>query len=246
MNKPHRVERGLVLRATPYKDADLMLTLLTECSGKLSVMARGARRKGSRVGAAVEPLAFSEFTLYSNGNSFTLNEAEPIELFYNLRTDLDALTLGNYFAEVADRAADSEFADPHLLRLVLNSLYALSRNSAPIPIIKSAFELKVACIAGYQPEIFICANCDTPVAEGRFSIANSAIYCNCCPQPGTFLDSGVLAAMRYIIGADIKRLFSFKLGDTGVKVMGDLTEAYLKYHFDCEFKSLNLYNTIKE
>ncbi len=245
MNKTHRVERGIVLRATAYKDADVMLTLLTECSGKLSVMARGARRKGSRLGAAIEPLAYSEFTLYSNGNSFTLNEAEPIELFYSLRSDLDALTLGNYFAEVADRAADAEFADPHLLRLVLNSLYALSKKLAPIELIKAAFELKIACLAGYQPSLFICANCDTPVAEGRFSVTNSAIYCNCCPQPGVFLDSGVLAAMRYIIGADVKRLFSFKLSDSGVRIMGELCEAYLKHHFDCEFKSLNLYNTIK-
>jgi len=245
MNSTHRVERGLVLRATAYKDADVMLTVLTECSGKLSVIARGARRKGSRVSAAIEPLSFSEFTLYSRGTNFTLNEAEPIELFYDLRSDLEALTLGNYFAEIVERASDSEVIDPHILRLILNALYALSRKTAPYPLIKAAFELKIACLAGYQPEIFTCAICVCPVVNGRFSIANSMICCERCGMGGIYLDVGIVAAMRYVIGADIKRVFSFRIGEIGIESMGKVCEAYLKHHFDCEFKSLNLYNTIK-
>ncbi|MBR5479257.1 MAG: DNA repair protein RecO [Clostridia bacterium] len=241
MNKTHRVERGLVLRTTAYKDADVMLTLLTEVSGKISVIARGARRKGSRIGAAIEPLAFSEFTLYSSGSSFSLNEAESLELFYELRNDIEALTLGNYIAEVSDIVSDSEVADPHVLRLALNSLYALSRKTAPREVIKAAFELKIACLAGYQPDIFFCSACDKPAAEGRFNIENAAIYCNCCPGYGMTLDAGALSAMRYVIGADIKRVFSFKLGAESLKKMGDACETYLKYHLDCDFKSLSMY-----
>ena len=246
MNNAHRVERGLVLRATAYKDADVMLTILTECSGKLSCIARGARRKGSRVAAAIEPLSFSEFTLYSSGSNFSLNEAEPIELFYNLRTDLDALTLGNYFAEIVERASDAEFSDPHVLRLILNALYALSRKTAPYALVKAAFELKIACLSGYQPEVYTCSVCGCPVLRGRFSISSSTICCEACGGGGTPVDAGVVEAMRYVIAADIKRVFSFKLGEAALDAMGSITEAYLKHHFDCEFKSLNLYNTIKE
>ena len=68
----HRVEKGLVLRAGPYRDADAMLTILTECQGKITAAARGVRRKSSRISAAVQSLAYSEFTLYEASNRFTV------------------------------------------------------------------------------------------------------------------------------------------------------------------------------
>ena len=66
--QPERfVTCGLVLRETVTRDADKILTVLTPDRGRLSVIARGARRKGSRVAAACQLLAYSEMTLYEKG-----------------------------------------------------------------------------------------------------------------------------------------------------------------------------------
>ena len=58
------VTKGLVLRQTQTKEADKILTVLTAEHGKLAVVARGARRKNSKIAAASELLAFSELVLY--------------------------------------------------------------------------------------------------------------------------------------------------------------------------------------
>ena len=63
----HETKRGLVLREVAYREADMMLTVLTESGGKVSAAARGVRRKNSKLSAAVQSLAFSEFSFYENG-----------------------------------------------------------------------------------------------------------------------------------------------------------------------------------
>mgnify|MGYP002735674925 CR=1 FL=1 len=91
--QPERfVTCGLVLRETDTRDADKILTVLTPDRGKLAVIARGARRKGSRVAAACQLLAYSEMTLYERGQWTMLDAANTIELFDGLRQDLTALS----------------------------------------------------------------------------------------------------------------------------------------------------------
>ena len=90
--QPERfVTCGLVLRETDTRDADKILTVLTPDRGKLAVIARGARRKGSRVAAACQLLAYSEMTLYERGQWTMLDAANTIELFGGLRQDLTCL-----------------------------------------------------------------------------------------------------------------------------------------------------------
>ena len=77
--------RGLVLRVTPYKDTDAILTILTEDQGKLTVKARGLRRKNSPLVAPCQLLAYGEFTLFEYKGQYTINEAQSLELFSHLR-----------------------------------------------------------------------------------------------------------------------------------------------------------------
>ena len=77
--QPERfVTCGLVLRETVTRDAAKILTVLTPDRGRLSVIARGARRKGSRVAAACQRLAYSEMTLYEKGRWSMLAAAATI------------------------------------------------------------------------------------------------------------------------------------------------------------------------
>ncbi len=96
------VTKGVVLRETETKEADKILTLLTADRGKISVIARGVRRKSCKYAACAQQLAYSEWTLYQKGDWYYANEGATIELFNGLRTDLEALALGCYFAELTE------------------------------------------------------------------------------------------------------------------------------------------------
>ena len=139
----HVQTQGLVLRETNYKEADKILTVLTKEGGKRTVKARGCRRKNSPLAASAQLLVWSDMTLFEYRDKRTLNEAEPLSLFWGVRSDVEKLALGSYFAEAGQAVAEGGRPDQALLSLVLNSLYALDKLKKPLPLVKAAFELKL-------------------------------------------------------------------------------------------------------
>ena len=144
------VTKGIVLRATATKEADYILNILTDSLGRIAVVARGARRKGSRIAAGSELLAFSELVLYQRGNWYYLDEASTISLFDGIRQDIELLSLASYFAEMTECVTAEDEPVPEILSLLLNSLYALDTLQKPQSIVKAAFELKLLALSGYE------------------------------------------------------------------------------------------------
>ena len=94
--RAHIVIKGVVLRETETKESDKILTLLTAERGRLSVIARGARRRSCKFAASAQHLAWSEWTLYQKGDWYYVNEGTTLELFTGLRTDLEPWPWGCY------------------------------------------------------------------------------------------------------------------------------------------------------
>ena len=128
---PYLVTRGIVLRDTDTQDADKILTLLTAEQGKIAVIARGARRKELQIAACAQPLAYSEWTLHKKGSGITPMKGSTIELFNGLRSELDAMALGFYLAELTEGVITEESPQQELLGLLLNGLYAISTLHKP-------------------------------------------------------------------------------------------------------------------
>ena len=119
--------QAIVLRVTDYNDRDALLTVLSRNHGKLTLKARGLRRKNSPLIAPCQLLAFGEFTIFEYRGQYTINEAHSIELFTNLRRDLTKLSLGTYFAQVAEVISQEDLPNPELQSLLLNCFSAISR-----------------------------------------------------------------------------------------------------------------------
>ncbi len=159
------VTKGVVLRETETKEADKILTLLTADRGKISVIARGVRRKSCKYAACAQQMVYSEWTLYQKGEWYYANEGATAELFNGLRTNLEALALGCYFAELTETVTAPEVPAGALLPHLLNGLYALSALQKPPALVKPAFEIKLLCLAGYEPLADSCAYCGRPDPE---------------------------------------------------------------------------------
>ena len=104
--------KALVLREVKYKEADRILTLLTEDEGKLTAKAPGALRKTSKFGAATQFLTWSELTLFGSRGRWSVREGSVIEGFEGLRADLEALAIGSYMAQVLETVSDEDAPDP--------------------------------------------------------------------------------------------------------------------------------------
>lgn len=238
--------RGLILREVRYKEADRILTILTENEGKVTAKARAAARSSSKLAAATQLLSFSELTLFGNRGRYTVDEAATVEQFRGLREDIVRLALGSYIAELLEAVSDEDCPEPELLQLGLNSLYALSEGLCPIEQVKAAFELRLMCLSGYKPELNACAVCGkTEMDGGSLVPEHGELYCPDCRRGGLSIDAAVLDAMRYIVSAEPKRLFSFRMDEAGLKRLGRVCEAYALYELDRPFGSLDYYKKLR-
>ena len=208
------VTAGLVLRETVTRETDKILTVLTPDRGKISLIARGARRKNSRLAAACQLLAYSELTIYEKGQWFMLDEAETLELFTGLRTDFVALSLASYLADLTDATAQGEDTS-QLLRLLLNALYALSVLHKPPQLVKPAFELRLMALSGFEPLADGCAVCGRPEPEDPvLDAVHGVVCCAACREKGGLampLSPAALAALRHVLYCPDKKLYSFTL-----------------------------------
>ncbi len=239
--------QALVLRVTDYNDRDALLTVLTRNHGKLTIKARGLRRKNSPLIAPCQLLSFGEFTLFEYRGQYTINEAHAIELFQGLRRDLGKLSLGTYFAQAAELLSQEDIPSPELLSLVLNSLHALDKLQKPEILVKAVFELRAASIAGYTPDLFGCHVCGSQ-APAFFDISGGALLCENCGSTAVGIrlpvTSAVLDAMRYITYCDGKKLFSFTIGDDALQQLSTITEAYLTTQLERGFSTLDFYKSL--
>lgn len=240
--------RGIVLRVTDYNDRDALLTLLTQDQGKLTVKARGLRKKNSPLIAPCQLLAYGEFTLFEYRGQYTINEAHSIELFTALRRDLNKLSLGTYFAQVAEVLSQEDFPSPELQSLLLNCLFALCKLDLPEGQIKAVFELRAACLSGYTPDLFGCHICGNQNPE-RFDLSAGQLECrNCRSRESNGLrmpvTASVLESMRYICLCDPKKLFSFRVSGETLQQLASLTEAYLTTQLERGFSTLDFYKSL--
>ncbi len=244
----HLTVKGLVLRVTDYKDHDALLTLLSPNHGKITVKARGLRRKNSPLVAPCQLLAYGEFTLFEYRGQYTVNDAYAIELFQPLRRDICKLSLGTYFAQVSELISQEDLPNPELLSLLLNCLYGLAKLDLPEMMIKAVFEMRAACLAGYTPDLFGCHVCGQQNPD-RFDLSEGQLECHTCRHMGASgirmpVTASALDAMRYICYCDPKKLFAFQVGQETLQRLADISEAYLTTQLERGFSTLDFYKSL--
>lgn len=240
--------QAIVLRVTDYNDRDALLTVLSRNHGKLTIKARGLRRKNSPLIAPCQLLAYGEFTLFEYKGQYSINEAVSLELFQSLRKDLLKLAAATYFAQVSELISQEDIPNPELQSLLLNCLYAMSKLNLSHEFVKPVFELRAACLSGYTPDLFGCHICGNQNPD-RFDLSAGMLECQGCRSSGSPgirlpVTPAVLEAMRYICLCNPKKLFSFEIGAEDLKLLSSLTEAYLTTQLERGFSTLDFYKSL--
>lgn len=246
----HLTTNALVLREVNYKESDKILTLLTEKEGKLTVSARGCRRKDSPIASACQLLAWGEFTLYEYNGRWAVKETASERLFDAVRGNLEKIALASYFMEVTEALAEEGQPDPGLLAVTLNCLHALDKLNLPLSQVKAAFEWRSMALAGYEPQIERCGVCfrEQP-QEPHIHLGEGVVHCAACRGKlgdgvSMPLTASALAALRHIVWGPRKRLLSFRLDEDGLSKLSDASEAYLMTRLERGFRTLDFYKKI--
>ena len=154
--------KGIILLESNMGDFDKMVSILTPDIGKIGCAAKGARKPKSPLMAGTQFLSFSDLVVYSSVNSYNLNSCEPIEVFYNIRKDLDKLTYASFISRLVYDVTDENQYTYKILQLLLNTLYIISETDVDKDFILSVFELRLMVLLGYSPRLGKCVSCGSP------------------------------------------------------------------------------------
>lgn len=253
--------KGVVIKSVDIKDNDKLITLYTEEKGIVTAIANGSKTLKSRYMAATQLFCYGSYVLYKKGDFFFVREVELIESFFDLRLTIERTALATYICDVINYVAVHEMPDVPLLRLTLNSLFAISKEKHSLPKIKSAFELRCSAILGFSPDVSACFKCEKKHGEFYLDILGGNIICNECKEKVNFFEmypeyandalskisyvsEGVRLAMEYVINSPIEKFLSFSISYDEQRYFSSAAEAYLLNHIEKSFKSLDFYKQI--
>jgi DNA repair protein RecO (recombination protein O) len=150
---------GLVIMEKCVGDSDRLITILTRQKGVLrAFVQRPGRARSGRL-SATRLFSYSRFTIFEGRDKYIIDEAQPIEVFFDLRKNIERLSLAQYFCELAIALAPQDSPAEEYLRLVLNALYFLSRGTRLNEIVKAVVEMRMLALSGYQPDLVGCSKC---------------------------------------------------------------------------------------
>ena len=246
---------GMVLSAMPIGDYDKRLVILTKEIGKISAFAKGARKPNSALLACSQPFSFGEFTLYAGRTSYNIMSAEISNYFAELREDFNHLCYGIYFCEFADYLTKENNDERNILKLLYQSLRALTKKTIDVILIRYIYELKIISLNGEAPQVFECVKCsknsqdlfmneaDTAFRKYYFSALSGGILCKACrgyDKNAIGINTSTLYTMQYIISKEIEKLYTFKVTDEVLNELKACISQYLSCYIDHEFKSLEM------
>lgn len=232
-------EQGVVLRSMKLGEADKIVTVMTQSSGKVRAVAKGIRKTTSRFGARLEPFTHVSLMVYrGRGSLDTVSQAEILDPFMALRSDLGLFAAGEAMLEAVDKVAEEHERNVRLFMLLLTGLRALDARPADPTSVAESFLLKLLSLSGFHPSLTACAVCGTPGPE-RFASGQGGAVCDADAD----LDAGQASVEALQLLA--------RLGGTGMLEAGEVSAdtqvrkeargllfGFAEYHLERRMKSL--------
>ena len=242
--------RGLVVSEKRVGEDDRLVTVLTEDMGLLRAFVRRSKRAGGKL-SATRLFTYSRFSIFEGRDSYIIDDAQPLEVFFDLRKDIGRLSLAQYFCELSTALAPQGAEAGDFLRLVLNAMYFLCRGTRTQAVLKAAVEMRMMSLAGYQPDLVGCAECGSYEAGVMYFLPRQgSLLCENCrgpkgAEPAYGLHAGALAALRHTVYAEFPKLFSFRLSPEAERELSAASESYVLETLQRRFRTLDFYRQME-
>ena len=190
---------AIVLRSIRYGEADRVLQLYTPRHGRVSAIAKGARRARSRFGARLEPFFQIRAVLYEGRSElYTVTAVDTVDARPGLRASAAALDSAARACDAVARMFETTDPHPEVFALLANELTLLAVGSAAGAANALAFRLKLLLAAGIVPQLASCASCGEHEHLTGFSAAAGGVVCSSCESAAFALDE---EAYRFLVDA---------------------------------------------
>ncbi len=236
-NRQDPTVTGMVLSSVPAGEYDKRVVLLTRERGRISAFARGAKRPNSSLLAASEPFSFGSFTIREGRSSVIVVSAEITNYFRELRGSMEGIWYGLYFCEFADFFTRENEDGTQVLKLLYQSLRALSKPAIGRKLVRCIYELRLLGLEGLMPQVFFCVKCGRKEPLVRFCAREGGMLCDRCAGTGVPILASTLYTLQVILSEPIESVYRFTVTEKVLDELTRITREYRALHLDRRLKS---------
>ena len=219
-------DEAVVLRSMRLGEADRIVTFAGRGHGKIRAVAKGVRKTKSRFGGRLEPFTQVSLVLWHGRSDLDIvTQVEAVEVFREVREDLDRFALGQVMLEAVDRVVQEKEASPRVYTLLIDGLTGLSVSGSPL--VLAWFLLRLAGVAGFAPSLDGCTECGARASW--FSPGQGGAVCGACREKGAVeVAPGVLALLNDLVVEGAWMRTDPQVAATA----GRLARFYAEYHLE--------------
>jgi DNA repair protein RecO (recombination protein O) len=240
---------AVVLRRRDFGEADRLLTLYSRELGKITAIAKGARKPQSRKTGHVELFMRSKFLIAKGRNLDIITQAEMVEPYGPLRDDLMRITHASYAVELLDRFTVEEDRHGGIYMLLTETLAALAE-TPDLDLATRFYEMRLLSLTGFQPRLYQCLSCKEEIIEQDqyFSPGLGGILCPNCHHAdhrALPVKANVVKVMRYLQSNSWDTVRHLHLRDELKQDVERTLHAYLLFTLERELKSAGFLNRLQ-
>lgn len=240
--------KGVVIKTQDYKENDKLVWLFTEENGKVSSIARGAKRSRSKFLSITLPLCYGEYVYYKGRGLANLQEGKIINSFQGLLDNLEKLTYSTYICELIDIALLEGESNKWLFKEFVTTLYLLNTDALNYELLVRSFELKLLKATGYGLNLDYCAICKKKITVSNYiSLSYYGGVCEECERiHGLYISKGTYNALRFLCNTPSDKIYKLNLSDEIKKEIEKVTTFIISNNYSKKPKSLEMLNYLKE
>jgi len=235
---------GIVIRTTDYGESHKVVAIFSREAGKISAMARGAKKTNSRLAAVSQPFTYGYFLIQTGKGLGTLQQGDIISSLRGIKEDIFKTAYATYLVEMVDRSSQDNDPNPYLFELLHQSLNYISEDYDPA-IITHIFEMKMLQVLGQYPELSKCTMCGNTEGKFAFSIKENGLICHRCLEKDPHylpLSQNTIKLLRLFYYFDLNRLGKISVKDETKRELKKAIDMYYDEYSGLHLKSKRFLN----
>lgn len=242
---------AIIIRTRDFDEADKILVMLTREEGKISAVAKGARRPRGRYAGAAQLFTQVKAGLFHGRNLDTLSQIEIVESFRFLREDLLRMAYGSYVCELMDEMVREKQRHESTYLLLLTTLHLLNAPEVDPEPTRRAYELKLFSILGFRPSLEECVVCGNQIGAApmvRFVPALGGVICPTCSSEGETvhrLSRGTLETMKRLLDGDIRKASILRITGDMAQELDRVISDYIKSRTERPLRSKEFLDSLR-
>lgn len=238
----------MVLKVADYGENDKLVWLFTDKLGKISAIAKGAKKSKSKSFSITLPFCFGEYTIFKGKSMYILSEGKIIESFQGFLSDLNTLTYASYICELIDISMVDEESNREMFKIMVSALYLLKSRAIDDDMLLRIYELNILKQTGYAINFNQCGICRKKIEVSNYiSLHYYGGICDECPKTmGIALSKPAFNVLKFLNSIPLEKAYRLNISDDIKKELKRLMQLFISNNYSRVPKSLQMLDFIKE